>query len=59
MKKEITIECSDWLIGFLWGCAMTVLLFVIFINTSISNTKHKVDNAYVKGYTDSEKNCKI
>ena len=49
----------NWTLGFLWGSAMTLLLFVIFINTSISNTERKVDRAYVKGYTDSEKNCKI
>ena len=49
----------NWILGFLWGSAMTLLLFVIFINTSISNTERKVDRAYVKGYTDMEKNCKI
>lgn len=39
----------DYLLGLLWGCALTLILFLVFINKGIENTKVKVDRAYVEG----------
>lgn len=40
----------NYLLSFLWGCALTLILFLVFINKGIENTKVKVDNAFVNGY---------
>lgn len=39
----------DYLLGFFWGCALTLILFLVFINKGIENIKVKVDRAYVEG----------
>ncbi len=46
----------NYLLGFLWGIALTLILFLIFINKGIENTKVKVDRAYVQGATDCLRN---
>lgn len=38
------------LTSFLWGVTLTLILFLVFINKGIENTKRKVDNAFVNGY---------
>lgn len=40
---------------FLYGVALTLILFLVFINKGIENTEKKVRDSYIKGYNQCEK----
>lgn len=56
LKKQMN---PNNLTSFLWGVALTLILFLVFINKGIENTEKKVSNSYIKGYNQCEKNEKI
>lgn len=49
----------NYILGFLWGCALTLILFMLFINASIENTEKKVHRAYMEGWVDRDRECRV